>query len=42
MAERLKQQRRVEEEWLLLVNSCMRGKNLAFGEDDGTLGVSPG
>jgi hypothetical protein len=42
MAERLKQQRRVGDEGLLLVNPCSERKNLHSMEDDGISKVSLG
>ena len=42
MGETLKQQRRVMDEGLLLVNFCSEGKNFHSVEYDGTSKVSPG
>ncbi len=42
MGETLKQQRRVRDEGLLLVNLCSEGKNFHSVEYDGTSKVSPG
>jgi hypothetical protein len=42
MAERLKQQRRVKEEDLLVVNFCRGGEKFPFREIDSTFKVSPG
>jgi hypothetical protein len=42
MAERLKQQRRVKDEGLLVVNFCRERQNLHSVEIDGISKVSPG
>ncbi len=42
MAERLKQQRRVRDEDLMVVNLCRKGENLHSVEIDSTFKVSPG
>jgi hypothetical protein len=42
MAERLKQQRRVRDEDLMVVNLCRKGETLRSAEFDSTFKVSPG